>query len=53
MEIAKPHIDVGLFAKEVPSHLAFWSESARLRYDHMQKLGGGIWQHRFHMNLET
>jgi lactoylglutathione lyase len=50
MEIAKLHIDVGLFAREISPHLTFWKDTVGLQYDHMAKLGAGIHQHRFHMN---
>lgn len=50
MHLAKPHIDVGLFSNKRDLQLAFWRETLGLRYDHMGKLGGGVQQHRHHMN---
>lgn len=49
MELAKPHLDIGLFAKSIEPHRAFWSEAVGLPYDHVLKLGAGIHQHRFDM----
>jgi len=50
MNLAKPHIDVGLFSNKRDEQLAFWEQTVGLRYDHMGKLGGGMQQHRHHMN---
>jgi len=50
MNLAKPHLDVGLFSNKREEQLAFWQESVGLAYDHMGKLGGGVQQHRHHMN---
>ena len=47
MQIAKPHVDIGLFATELDPHLAFWADTVGLRYDHVLKLGAGVHQHRF------
>jgi lactoylglutathione lyase len=50
MNLAKPHIDVGLFSNKRDEQLAFWEKTVGLRYDHLGKLGGGVQQHRHHMN---
>ena len=50
MNLAKPHIDVGLFSNKRDEQLAFWGGTVGLAYDHMGKLGGGMQQHRHHMN---
>ena len=50
MKLAKPHVDVGLFARSIERHQAFWSDRVGLPYDHRLKLGAGIHQHRFHLN---
>lgn len=50
MDIAKPHLDVGLYTNQWPAARAFWEQQAGLVYDHMGKLGGGVQQHRFHAN---
>jgi lactoylglutathione lyase len=50
MDIAKPHLDVGLYTNRWPAARAFWEQQAGLAYDHMGKLGGGVQQHRFHAN---
>lgn len=50
MELAKPHMDVGLFTNRREAQLAFWQSDAGLEYDHMGKLGGGMQQHRHHAN---
>ena len=38
MLLAKNHIDLGLFARQIESQLAFWKESVGLTYDHLAKL---------------
>ncbi|MFO1080932.1 MAG: VOC family protein [Reyranellaceae bacterium] len=50
MKLAKPHLDVGLFSNRRDEQLAFWQQTVGLPYDHMGKLGGGMQQHRHHMN---
>lgn len=50
MKLAKPHLDLGLFSDKRDKQLAFWQETVGLPYDHMGKLGGGVQQHRHHMN---
>lgn len=50
MNLAKNHIDVGLFSTRREAQLAFWQGPVGLPYDHVGKLGGGMQQHRHHMN---
>ena len=50
MKLAKPHLDVGLFSTKRDEQLAFWQRTVGLPYDHMGKVGGGVQQHRHHMN---
>jgi catechol 2,3-dioxygenase-like lactoylglutathione lyase family enzyme len=50
MKLAKPHLDIGLFSNKRDEQLAFWQHTVGLVYDHVGKLGGGVQQHRHHMN---
>lgn len=50
MDLAKPHMDIGLFTNRREEQLEFWQKTIDLEYDHMGKLGGGIQQLRHHMN---
>lgn len=50
MHLAKPHLDIGLFSNAREAQLAFWQQTVGLPYDHMGKVGGGVQQHRHHMN---
>jgi lactoylglutathione lyase len=50
MKLAKNHIDVGLFSNRREEQLAFWQQTVGLPFDHIGKLGGGVQQHRHHMN---
>ena len=50
MKLAKQHLDVGLFSTKRDEQLAFWQRTVGLSYDHMGKVGGGVQQHRHHMN---
>src|ERR1700748_2174347 len=50
MNLAKFHLDVGLFSNSRETQLAFWQQTVGLPYDHMGKVGGGVQQHRHHMN---
>jgi len=50
MNLAKPHLDIGLFTNQRDAQLAFWQQTIGLAYDHMGKVGGGVQQHRHHMN---
>lgn len=50
MDLAKQHLDVGLFSNLRDEQLDFWQHAVGLEYDHMGKLGGGVQQHRHHVN---
>jgi catechol 2,3-dioxygenase-like lactoylglutathione lyase family enzyme len=50
VNLAKQHLDVGLFSNKRDAQLAFWQQTVGLPYDHLGKLGGGVQQHRHHMN---
>jgi catechol 2,3-dioxygenase-like lactoylglutathione lyase family enzyme len=50
MNLAKQHLDIGLFSTRRDEQLAFWQQTVGLAYDHMGKVGGGVQQHRHHMN---
>ena len=50
MDLAKPHMDVGLFTNKRDEQLHFWQQTVGLEYDHMGKLGGGMQQLRHHLN---
>ena len=50
MNLAKQHLDIGLFSNKRDQQLAFWQHTVGLPYDHMGKVGGGVQQHRHHMN---
>jgi len=50
MKLAKPHLDIALFSNRRDEQLAFWQQTVGLPYDHMGKVGGGVQQHRHHMN---
>jgi lactoylglutathione lyase len=50
MKLAKQHLDLGLFSTKRDEQLAFWQQTVGLPYDHMGKVGGGVQQHRHHMN---
>jgi lactoylglutathione lyase len=50
MKLAKQHLDIGLFSNKRDEQLAFWQHTVGLAYDHVGKLGGGMQQHRHHMN---
>ena len=44
--IAKDCLDIGLFTNQLQPMLQFWQTEARLAFDHMLPLGGGVRQHR-------
>ena len=50
MKLAKQHLDIGLFSNKRDEQLAFWQHTVGLPYDHVGKVGGGVQQHRHHMN---
>jgi lactoylglutathione lyase len=48
LNLAKPHLDVGLFTQQREPQLAFWQHTVGLSFDHIGKLGGGMQQLRHH-----
>lgn len=50
MQLAKPHIDVGLFTNNEQGMLEFWQHEAGLAFEETLPLGGGVRQHRHAMN---
>jgi lactoylglutathione lyase len=50
MDLAKPHMDVGLFTNRRDEQLHFWQQTVGLEFDHIGKLGGGMQQLRHHVN---
>ncbi|MDP9238314.1 MAG: VOC family protein [Chloroflexota bacterium] len=50
MNLAKQHIDVGLFTNHTDPMLAFWQNEVGLRFEETLPLGGSVRQHRHAMN---
>ena len=50
MNLAKPHIDVGLMTNALEPMLAFWQEAVGLPFEEVLPLGRGRRQHRHGMN---
>ena len=50
MDLAKQHLDIGLYTNKREEQLAFWQQTVGLEFDHVGKLGGGVHQLRHHMN---
>lgn len=46
MQLAKPHLDIGLYCRDVEASRAFYERSIGLPYEELLKVGGGIHQHR-------
>jgi len=46
MDLAKAHLDLGLFTNNKKEMLQFWQEEVGLPFDHLGKLGGGVHQLR-------
>ncbi|MEH6402864.1 MAG: VOC family protein, partial [Sneathiella sp.] len=46
MDLAKAHLDLGLFTNNKDEMLQFWQEEIGLPFDHLGKLGGGVHQLR-------
>ena len=46
MDLAKPHMDVGLYTNNREEMLQFWQDKVGLQFDHLGKLGGGVHQLR-------
>ncbi|HEX2850627.1 MAG TPA: VOC family protein [Acidimicrobiales bacterium] len=47
MELAKPHLDCGLYTDHIDAMRAFYGETVGLPYEELLKAGGGIHQHRY------
>jgi lactoylglutathione lyase len=50
MNIAKPHVDVGLMTNALEPMLGFWQQAAGLKFEEVLPLGRGRRQHRHAMN---
>jgi lactoylglutathione lyase len=50
MQLAKSHIDVGLFTTNERDMLPFWQQEVGLSFEETLPLGGGVRQHRHEMN---
>lgn len=50
MKLAKPHVDVGLMARDAEAMLAFWQGEVGLPFEELLPTGGGNHQHRHAMN---
>jgi catechol 2,3-dioxygenase-like lactoylglutathione lyase family enzyme len=50
MQLAKKHIDVGLYTNDTQAMLEYWQTKVGLRFEEMQPLGQGVRQHRHDMN---
>lgn len=47
MKLAKPHLDLGMFTRQIGKHREFWGGTVGLRLDHELQLKPGWVQHRF------
>jgi len=50
MQLAKRHIDVGLYTNDTEAMLTYWRTKVGLRFEDMQPLGQGVRQYRHDMN---
>ena len=50
MQLAKKHIDVGLYTNDTEAMLKFWQSKVGLRFEEMQPIGQGVRQYRHDMN---
>ena len=50
MQIAKPHLDFGLYTNRLEEQLAFWQNEVGLPFEELLPVGGGVRQHRHAMN---
>jgi len=49
-ELAKPHLDIGLFTNRLEPMLAFWQGEVGLPFEELLPVGGGVRQHRHAAN---
>ena len=50
MDLAKNHVDAGIFTNNLEAMLAFYRDEASLALDEVLPMGGGLRQHRHAMN---
>jgi catechol 2,3-dioxygenase-like lactoylglutathione lyase family enzyme len=50
MQLAKDHLDIGIFTNRGDEQLAFWQQEAELPFEELLPVGGGVHQHRHAMN---
>lgn len=50
MQLAKKHIDVGLYTNATDAMLEFWQRNVGLRFEETLPIGQGVRQHRHDMN---
>lgn len=50
MDLAKNHVDAGIFTNNLESMLAFYRDDAGLEFEEVLPMGGGMRQHRHAMN---
>jgi catechol 2,3-dioxygenase-like lactoylglutathione lyase family enzyme len=50
VNLAKPHVDVGLHTNQLEPMLEFWQQEVGLPFEEMLPVGGGSRQHRHGMN---
>lgn len=50
MNLAKQHLDVGVFTNNADAMIEFWQQRAGLPFEETLPLGGGVLQHRHAMN---
>jgi len=50
MDLAKPHIDVGVITERLEPMLAFWQQTVGLPFENTLPLGAGLRQHRHGVN---
>jgi catechol 2,3-dioxygenase-like lactoylglutathione lyase family enzyme len=46
MDLAKPHLDIGLYVRDTEAALRFWQDEVGAVFDHTLPLGRGVRQHR-------
>ena len=46
VDLAKPHLDIGLYCADITASRAFYEDVLGLPYEELLKAGGGIHQHR-------